>query len=155
MRIQRVLLVMALVGAAWAAVLVVALLAGVRLLPLAVAGPVAGVLVLPAFLLAVISQRKRSGQLRFRLGVDNVPRWLTVAAAGAFFLFWLAGITAFVGLGGNASIRDGQYVLDNHGTVTVVDKATYDRQLDHEERLVLAGFGAFGVGAAYLITTSK
>lgn len=138
---------MALAGAAWSAVLIVALLAGVRLLPTAVAAPVAAVLALPSLIVSVVADRRR-------LGLGGPPRPVLFAAAGAFFLFWLAGITAFNGLGGNASVRDGQYVLDNHGSVTVVDKAAYDRRLAREQRLVLAGFGAFGVGGAYFMGRS-
>ncbi len=147
MRIRRLLLVMALTGVAWSAVLIAGLLAGVRLLPMAVAAPVAGVLALPSFFVAAVVDRRR-------LGLNDLPRRVLVAAAAAFFLFWLAGMTAFSGLGGNAGIQDGQYVLNNHGTVTVVDKAAYDRQLAHEERLVLAAFGAFGVGGAYFMAAA-
>ena len=143
MRIRQVLLALALTGVAWTAVLVVGLLAGVMLLPAAVAVPVAAVLVLPGFVRSVVADRRR-------LGLRDLPRRVLAVAAGSFFLFWLAGMTAFIGLGGNASIQNGQYVLNNHGTLTVVDKATYDRQRAHEQRLALSGFGAFGVAAATL-----
>jgi hypothetical protein len=53
-----------------------------------------------------------------------------------------------MGHGGNAEIQDGRYVLNNHGSVTVVDKATYERELDHEERFALGVLGGFGVAGA-------
>lgn len=161
MILRRVLLVFALGGVVWAAILVVGLLAGVRLLPMAVAAPVGAALVFPAFVVSVVDRStlhgprtRRSGPWRFRRLLGDLPGWAQVVAGGSFFLFWLAGMTAFAGVGGSAGIRDGQYVLDNHGVVTVVDKATYERQLGLEQRIFLSGFGAFGVGGATLLAGS-
>ena len=142
-------------GAAWAALLIIGLLAGVRLLPIGVAGPIAAALVVPGFAVSVLmnasisrGRRARTAEV-LRLFTD-LPRWTLAIAGVLFFAFWLAGITAAGGLGGNAEIQNGRYVLNNHGSLTVVDKATYDNELDHEERFMLGALGGFGVAGAAL-----
>jgi hypothetical protein len=154
-RLLLVLAAMATSGAAWAAVLIVGLLAGVRLLPTATAATVAAVLVMPGFLASIGATTRTLGRRREpRVGLmqlfDHLPLAARVALYGLFFAFWLAAMTSFIGIGGNAMIQDGQYVLTNHGTVTVVDKATYERQLALEQRLALGALGGFGVAAAAL-----
>lgn len=154
---------MALGGVVWAAVLVIGLLAGVRLLPTALAAPIGAVLVFPAFVVCVVvdsltlrgrsARRSRSRQLWRLLG--NLPRWVQVVAGGMFFLFWLAGMTAVAGIGGDVSVRNGQYVLDDHGVETVVGKAAYERQLAYGQRIVLSGFGELGVAGATLLVAGS
>ena len=156
-RVVPVLAAMGAAGAAWAAVLITGLLAGARLLPLGVAAAVAVVLVVPGFAVAVITARSRSRgrgprQAEFWQVLRQAPRWALIAAGVLFAAFWLAAMTSFTGLHGDASIQDGRYVLDNHGTLTVISKAAYDRELDHEERLALGALGGFGTVGALLCT---
>lgn len=155
-RVLRMLAVMAVVGVIWGAVLVAFLLAGVVLLPLGVAAGVEVVLVLPGFLFGVVTSGTPTGRRRFGARTDPMellrvlPRWLRRVSAVLFFAFWLIGATAFIGIGGNAEVQNGQYVLNEHGTTTVVDKATYERQLAQQNRIVLGVLGGFGVGSAVL-----
>jgi hypothetical protein len=79
-----------------------------------------------------------------------VPRWLRRVSGVLFFAFWLSTATAFIGIGGSAEIQNGQYVLNEHGTITVVDKAVYDQQLAQQDRIALSVLGAFGVAGAVL-----
>jgi hypothetical protein len=154
-RALPVLAGMSAAGAAWAAVLIIGLLADVRLLPLSVAALVAAALVIPGFAASVVTsaakRRNRSGGLgEFWQLLSHVPKWTLATSAGLFFAFWLAGMTSFAGIAGSAGIQDGQYVVNNHGTVTVIDKVAYDREVAHEERLALGVLGAFGVAGATL-----
>jgi len=143
---------MSAAGAAWAAVLIVGLLADVRLLPLSVAALVAAALVIPGFAASVVtnakSRNRSDGLGEFWQLLSHVPNWALAFSAGLFFAFWLAGLTSFAGIAGIAGIQNGQYIDDNHGTVTVIDRVTYDREVAHEERLALGVLGAFGVGGA-------
>jgi hypothetical protein len=82
--------------------------------------------------------------------IARLPRGVPAAAGTLFVAFWLTTMTAFVGVHGSVLVRDGQYVLDDHGRITVVDRATYERQLALEERIALGVLGGFGVGAATL-----
>ena len=154
-RVLPVLAGMSAAGAAWAAVLIVGLLAGVRLLPLSVAALVAAALVIPGFAASVLTNAANSRNRRDRTGefwqlLSHVPKWTLAVSAGLFFAFWLAGMSSFAGIAGDAGVQHGQYVVNNHGTVTVVDKVAYDREVAHEERLALGIFGAFGVAGATL-----
>jgi hypothetical protein len=154
---RGVLLVLAAASAAgvvWAAVLIVFLLAGVRPLPLAVAALVTIVLIVPGFVAAVRSSASRSRTRRGRQAdlwrlVEHLPDWVLGPAAVFFVAFWLTAGLSFPTMG-NAEIRDGQYVANNHGQLTVIDKATYDRQVAAEERFFLGVLGAFGVAGATL-----
>jgi hypothetical protein len=141
-------------GSAWAAVLIVGLLAGVRLIPALWAVLVAAGLVVPAFIATLIStviDAALSGvQDGFGQTLSYLPRWARTLSSGLFFAFWLAGITSFFGIPGQAEIVNGQYEINNHGDVTIVDKATYDRQVSREERVFLGVLGGFGVGVAAL-----
>lgn len=147
-KLRRVLLAMALGGAAWSAILIIGLLAGLRLLPTGLATPVAAVLVLPAFVVSVVVDRAKLRGLRLQPLIDNLPQWVPFVAGGSFVLFWVAGMTALSGLGGTPGTRGSQYILNNHGSLTVVDKATYEREIAREQRLALGVFGAFGVAGA-------
>jgi hypothetical protein len=115
-RLLLVLAAMASVGAAWAAVLIVGLLAGVRLLPMTTAATIAAVLVIPGFLASIGAttrtlRRRREPRLGLMQLFDHLPLAARVALSGLFFAFWLAAMTSFIGMGGNATIQDGQYVL--------------------------------------------
>jgi len=150
-RALPMLAVMAAVGVIWGAVLVGFLFAGVEVLPLSVAAGVEAVLVLPSFLFGIVTGRRRFGaRTDPRELLRVLPRWLRRASALLFVAFWLSGATAFIGVGGNAEIQNGQYVLDEHGTITVVDKATYERQLAQQDRIALGVLGGFGVAGAVL-----
>lgn len=154
-RVLLVLVVMAVVGIGWAAVLVVLLLAGVRLLPLGVAAPIAAVLALPSFAAAVLinsgaGRRRSPSRTSLWELFGSLPRRFLLVAGVLFVAFWLSGAAAFIGIGGNAEIQNGQYMLDDHGTITVVDKAAYDSELDHEERIALSVLGAFSVAGTTL-----
>lgn len=154
-RALPVLAVMGMAGSAWAAVLIGGLLAGVRFVPLAVAVLVTVALVIPGFVIVVVMIGIRSSTRRMRPAdfwdlFGRIPRWPLIVAGCLFFAFWFAGITSFAGISGSAGVQEGQYVIDNHGTVTVVSKATYDREVAHEERLVVGVLGGFGGGGAVL-----
>jgi hypothetical protein len=66
-----------------------------------------------------------------------------------FFGFWVTVVVAFAGLDGNAEKRDGQYVISNHGRVTVVTQDDYERQADHEQQISLGILGALAVGGLF------
>jgi hypothetical protein len=59
-------------------------------------------------------------------------------------------LIAFAGLDGDTERRDGQYVLNDHGRVTVVTQADYQRQLDLEQQISLGVLGAFAVGGTFM-----
>jgi hypothetical protein len=153
-RVLPILAGLSVAGASWAAVLIIGLLTGVRLAPMGVAALVAAALVIPGFAVSVVMNASTSGgrgtrQAEFLQLLGHLPRWALVGAGGLFVAFCLAGMTA-IGVRGNAEIQGGRYVLNNHGSVTVVDKATYERALDREERFALGMLGGFGVAGATL-----
>jgi hypothetical protein len=143
------------VGVTWSAALIVGLLAGVRLFPITIAVPIAAALVTPGFVVAVsmsasVARGRRARSAEFGRLFADLPRWALITAGVLFFAFWMAAMTALGGLAGNAENRNGRYVLNNHGSITVIDKATYDNALDREERLMLGVLGGFGAGGAVL-----
>jgi hypothetical protein len=149
------LAIMSAAGAAWSGALIIALVAGARPLPLWLASLVAATLVAPGFVAAVATtavagQGRRQLLPRVPLWA-GLPHWARLLSGGLFLGFWLSVMTAFMGIGGNAEIRDGQYVLNNHGSISVVDRATYERELSHEQRIALGVLGGFGVGAASML----
>ncbi|HEY4460053.1 MAG TPA: hypothetical protein VGN81_37430 [Pseudonocardiaceae bacterium] len=159
MSLRRVLLalvVMAVIGIVWIAVLVSFLLASVELLPLGVAAGVAAVLVIPGFLagVATVSGTVRRRAFMRQRDVADVfrilPRWLRWSALVLFVAFWLSAATVSIGNHGDAEIVNGQYVLNNHGTTTVVDEATYARQRALPDRMALSVLGGFGAAGAAL-----
>jgi hypothetical protein len=143
------------IAAAWSVVLTLALLAGAPPVPFWLT--VVGVpLVLPAFLAALGANLTRgqageglraAGRRRLR----QLPRWTRAVFFVTFFGCWLSLMTAAIGLPGNAEIRNGQYVLNNHNSLTVVDYATYQRTLARQERIALGAIGGFGIGAATIL----
>jgi hypothetical protein len=144
-------------GVLWSAALVAALLAGVRLMPSPVAVGVAALLAVPGLIAGVIANRWYYRTTRPRRPWSlvswvppHVPHGAAMLAGVLFFGFWLAVVVAFAGLDGDAEQRDGQYVLNDHGRVTVVSQADYQRQLDHEQQISLGVLGALAVGGTFL-----
>jgi hypothetical protein len=132
---------MGIAGIAWAAVLVIGLVAGVRLVPEAIAMPVGPVPVIPLFVLCnMVLPRPGYRQL-----LSRIPRWAQITAAGMFLGFVLAGVTSHGGGAGIPETWRGQYVLTRNNDHMVVDKATYDREIVHQERLMISFMGAFDV----------
>jgi hypothetical protein len=156
-RVRLVLVGMATLGVVWAAGLVIGSFAGVRPVPMPFAAVVAFALVLPGFVAAVMTEtgrgrkERRAGFRSFWQLLRRLPAVVLIVAAGLFLAFWLVGSNSINSLDGNPAVRDdGQYVLQNHGTEKVVDKATYDRAVDTEERIWASSAGFFGVAAAVL-----
>ena len=157
---QRLLVVcsaMCAVAMGWAAVLSAGLLAGVRLVPMPAAVGVAAVLTVPGVIAGVIGNRWYYRTTRPRKAWSltswvppHVPHWASMLAGALFFAFWLSVVVAFAGLDGNAEMRDGQYVLDHNGRITVITEADYDRQLDHEQQISLGVLGALAVGGVFM-----
>jgi len=163
-RLLAVLAATATAGFLWAAAMLVAILRDEHPpVPTPVAISVTVVLVLPSFAAAIVANHRsperatlrRIGSVRltayYRLYLSNLPGRVIAAAVIAFLAFWLVGM---VGLGslsdGGPEIQDGRYVLNNHGAITVIDKAAYERAQAAEELLWESAFGSFGVGAALL-----
>jgi hypothetical protein len=142
-------------GVLWSGGLIVALALDRRPVDKVVAVGLAALLTVPGFAAGILSNRRayRTRQPRRLWSLaswvpPHVPVWAAIAAAVVFFGFWLAIVLAFVTLKGNPGIHpDGTYTLDN---VTIVDKPTYDRQVDHEQQISLGVLGAFAVGGAFL-----
>src|SRR3954463_9569135 len=141
----------------WSGVLIAGLLGGVRLVPTLAAVGVAALLAVPGFIAGVVAHRWYYRTTRPRRPWSltswvppHVPHWAAMLAGVLFFGFWLAVVVAFAGLDGNAEMRGGQYVLNDHGRVTVVTQADYERQLDHEQQISLGVLGALGVGGTFL-----
>ena len=144
-------------GVLWAAGLIVTLALGVRLMSPQLAVGVAAILTVPGFAAGILANRqayRTTPPRRFWSLATWVPPhvslWAAGAAALAFGGFWLSIVLAFLALDGSPEIRDGRYVLNDHDRITVVDRATYDRQLDHEQQISLGVLGAFAVGGTFL-----
>jgi hypothetical protein len=156
---QRLLVVcsaMCSAGMVWSAVLIAGLLAGVRLMPSPLAVGAAAVLAVPGAIAGVLGNRwyYRTTRPRPRWSLTSwvpphVPHWASMLAGVIFFGFWLAVVLAFAALDGNAEVRDGQYVIENNGRVTVINQDDYDRQLDHEQQISLGILGALAVGGVF------
>jgi hypothetical protein len=144
-------------GMLWSGTLIAGLLAGWRPVPTSLAVLVAALLTVPGAIAGVIANRLSYRTTRPRRPWSlvswvppHVPHWAAMLAGVFFFGFWLAVVVAFAGLNGNAEIRDGRYVRNDHGRVTTVSQADYERQLDHEQQISLGVLGAVGVGGAFL-----
>ena len=144
-------------GLLWSATLIAALFAGVRLVPSTTAVGMAAVLTVPGVIAGVVGNRWYYRTTRPRMPwhltswvPPHVPHWANVLAGGLFFVFWLAVVVAFAGIDGDAEMRDGQYVLNDNGRVTVVTQADYDRQLDREQQISLGILGALAVGGTFM-----
>jgi hypothetical protein len=145
-------------GMLWSAVLIAGLLAGWRPVPSSVAVLVAALLTVPGAIAGTIANRlyyRTVGPRRRQWGLaswvpPHVPHWAAMLAGVLFFGFWLAVVVAFAGLDGNAEQRDGHYVVNDHGRITTVTQADYERQVDHEQQISLGILGAIGVGGAFM-----
>ncbi|MEU4240565.1 hypothetical protein [Actinoplanes sp. NPDC026619] len=143
-------------GMLWSAVLIAGLLAGARLVPTPAAVGIAALLTVPGVIAGVIGNRwyYRTTRPRLRWSLTSwvpphVPHWASMLAGVIFFGFWLSVVLAFAALDGNAEMRDGQYVIENNGRVTVINQDDYDRQLDHEQQISLGILGALAVGGVF------
>jgi len=144
-------------GMLWSAMLIAGLFVGWRPVSSSVAVGVAALLTLPGTIAGVIANRLyyRTTDARRPWSLvswvpPHVPHWAAMLAGVLFFGFWLAVVVAFAGLDGNAELRNGHYVINNHGRTTTVSQADYDRQLDHEQQISLGILGAIAVGGAFM-----
>jgi hypothetical protein len=144
-------------GMLWSAALIGGLLAGWRPVPTGVAVGVAALLTVPGAIAGAIANRlyyRTIGPRRpwslVSWAPPHVPHWAAMLAGVLFFGFWLTVVVAFAGLNGNAEMRDGRYVLNDHGRITTVSQADYERQLDHEQQISLGILGAIGVGGTFM-----
>ncbi|SNS40133.1 hypothetical protein [Actinoplanes regularis] len=142
-------------GVLWSGGLILALALGHRPVDKVVVVGVAALLTVPGFAAGILSNRRgyRTQQPRRLWALSSwvpphVPMWAALTTGVVFFGFWLAIVLAFFALEGNPGINaDGAYVLDR---TTVVDEATYERQLDHTQQISLGVLGAFATGGAFL-----
>ncbi|GIF08123.1 hypothetical protein [Actinoplanes siamensis] len=147
--------VLCAVGVLWSGTLIVVLALGRHPVDEVVAVGVAALLTVPGFAAGILANRRGYRTQRpLRLWSlaswvpPHVPVWAAVATGVVFFGFWLAIVLAFIALKGNPGMTpDGTYVLDR---TTVVDRQTYDRQVDHQQQISLGVLGAFAVGGAFL-----
>ncbi|GIF40020.1 hypothetical protein [Actinoplanes xinjiangensis] len=144
-------------GVLWAAALIVAYVFAVRPVITPVAVGVAAVLTVPGFAAGILANRRgyqtRQPRRLWSLASwvpPHVPVWAAAVAALTFFGFWLSVVLAFTALEGTPQRRGDQYLLVDHDRETVVDRAAYDRQIDHETQISLAVLGAFAVGGTFL-----
>ncbi|GAA0498827.1 hypothetical protein Ade02nite_83820 [Paractinoplanes deccanensis] len=144
-------------GLLWSAVLVGALVAGMRLLPSTVAVGVAAVLTVPGVIAGVIGNRWYYRTTRPRRAWSltawvppHVPHWASMLAGVMFFAFWLAVVLAFAGLDGDTELRNGQYVFNDNGRLTVVTESSSERQHDLEQQISLGILGALAVGGTFM-----
>ena len=141
----------------WTTVLIAGLLAGLRLVPTSAAVGIAALLTVPGVIAGVIGNRWYYRTRRPRTAWSltswvppHVPHWASMLAGVMFFGFWLAVLIAFAGLDGNAERREGQYVLSDHGRVTVITQDDYQRQLNLEQQISLGVLGALAVGGTFM-----
>jgi hypothetical protein len=144
-------------GVLWSAGLITALAAGARPVITGVAVGLAALLTVPGFAAGILANRRgyqtRQPRRLWSLASwvpPHVPAWAAIVAACAFFGFWLALVLAFLALDGAPERRGAGYVLIDHKREIVIDKATYERQIDHETQISLAVLGAFAVGGTFL-----
>jgi hypothetical protein len=144
-------------GVLWSAGLILAYAFGVDPLPAAASVGVAALLTVPGFAGGIMSNRRgyrTQGPRRpWRLASwvpPHVPHWAAITAGVVFFGFWLSIVLGFVALDGNPERRGAEYVLEDRDRVVVVDEATYQEQLGHQQQISLGVLGAFAVGGAFL-----
>jgi len=93
--------------------------------------------------------RSRQSPAGFAFPFENLPRRAIALVIGAFVGCCLIASSVIGGsaLTGQPSYdrATGQYTIDDHGTVTVVTKARYDRAITAQNRLFLSGALAFAV----------
>jgi hypothetical protein len=144
-------------GVLWTAALIVAYAFAARPVVAPVAVGLAAILTVPGFAAGILANRRgyqtRQPRRLWSLASwvpPHVPVWAAALAALTFSGFWLALVLAFTVLDGTPQRRGAEYVLIDHDRETVVDRAAYDRQLDHETQISLAVLGAFAVGGTFL-----
>ncbi|MFC4065026.1 hypothetical protein [Actinoplanes subglobosus] len=144
-------------GVVWAAALIVAYAFAVRPVITPIAVGFAAILTVPGFAAGILANRRgyqtRRPRRLWSLASwvpPHVPVWAAVVAALVFFGFWLSLVLAFTALEGTPQRRGAEYLLVDHDREVVVDKAAYDRQIDHETQISLGVLGAFAVGGAFL-----
>lgn len=91
---------------------------------------------------SVILATRRSGDRKALMRmVFRIPYY------PAFVLFWLAGMSGLLAVGGVPKERDGRYYLDNHGIETEVTKGEFEDAVRSDVRAAAAVTGAFAVVA--------
>jgi hypothetical protein len=111
--------------------------------------------IFPAWFVTVLDHVLRNGnrsRLRSRLPLP-LRGWRKAAGALVFGLAWLGAMTAFLsgGLAGQAEERDGRFVANDHGAITELTRAQWERSRALESRLFAGGVVAFaGLAALYL-----
>ncbi|GGQ87982.1 hypothetical protein GCM10010166_67630 [Couchioplanes caeruleus subsp. azureus] len=139
--------VLCLAGVLWCGTLIAGLLAGRTLVGTGTAVIVAAVLVLPGFTAGIVTNRRalrgRRPQSWFIREVwappVDLPRWGLIAAGAGLLAFWIAGISAFTGIG--VDPRAG-------------DRVALDRQVRHEQRFALGVLGGVGVGGTAMAAST-
>jgi hypothetical protein len=142
-------------GVVLSGTLMIALLHGAPPLPWWLAGSfvsVSDVLVFPPFAAALAASALAGGR---RIGMwtwlARLPVWAWFVFGALFVGFWLGGSRAYEDPRGITEISNGQYALDNHDSISVVDRATYDRVLTGEQLTDLRTAGSFGVVATAML----
>ncbi|MEV6596099.1 hypothetical protein AB0M36_04445 [Actinoplanes sp. NPDC051346] len=146
-RLLLLLDVLCLAGVLWCGALIAGLLGGRTLVATGVAVTVAAVLVLPGFTAGIVTNRRalrgRRPQSWFIRDVwappVDLPRWGLVTAGAALLAFWIAGMSAFTGIGENPRVGD---------------RVALERQVRHEQRFALGVLGGVGVGGTAMAAST-
>jgi hypothetical protein len=87
----------------------------------------------------------QSRRVAWRALMDGVPRWVGPALIVGFAYFVLNMIALYVlGEGGGPVVRNGRFVLADHGRVIrELTESEYRRQLSHVARMFSAGWALF------------
>lgn len=84
----------------------------------------------------------------------SYSRRFLLAAYGVFAIFWLTAMLTFPSLlRGNAEEANGHYQVNNHGSITIVDRTEYMRVSAAQERFMTCILTAF-FGVAALVHTA-
>jgi hypothetical protein len=81
----------------------------------------------------------------------RAPRSLVVVGIVAFYGAWLIGALNIASLPGQPGVVNGRYQINDHGTITAIDRATYERALAFEERLFASAGLAFAAAGYVLL----
>lgn len=139
---------------------------GGPLLPDVFAIPVSLVPVFPYWFVAIAGSIAMAMDSRTALGGVSgfgvlrqiwrrVPKPLILLAVATFYGAWFVGLTNIVSLTGQPEVVNGQYALNDHGSITVIDRVTYERALGTEERLFASGGLAFGAIGLLLLSAAR
>lgn len=103
--------------------------------------------------LQTVGAGRHTGGTLGEMFIENTPRWLLAAGPIAFVAFMLIVATATLSVsGGSPERRDGQYVTNNHGSITVISREAYLSAKEREHQVLTAGAGAFCAMAAMIST---